>query len=695
MWMETKHTVCRLCSACCPVVVQLRKGKLICAERKRAVPLEEAWECPKLKAAQDIIYSPERLMEPLIKAGRGDRTEWKAVSWERALNFCSDRLEEIKRKYGAESICWMRGMAADWGAPWDYAVRFMHALGSPNVIGNGAVCHVARELAHCCTYGAMSSPDYKNSTCIVLWGKNERNTNPAGYESILYAKDRGTRLIVIDPIKTELASLADIWLQVKPGGDGLLAMSMIHVILQEELFDSHFVDEWTVGFQSLDQAVANYSPEKVAGRIWLDPEEIRESARLYANTKPACLTEGNGLDMHVNVSQNTRAVCILRALTGNIDRKGGDLLPQAVATRDIQLKDRVDKDIEPIGHKYSLFNRFHKTRGNHSLSSIVDAILEGKPYPIKALIIQASNPKVTMANSARFLRALEKLDFIVVMDLFQTQTCEHADLILPVTTPFEKTQLNLKAMSNPIVLQNQVIAWAGNSRPDWKIIFDLGKKMGYAEDFPWNTAEEAINYQLEPSGVTVDMLRDCPDGFFLEETAYEKYTKGGFNTPTGKVEFYSESYEKKGYPPIPAFAEDEENHLSYFEEREYYPFLGISGARPNSFVHSQFRNIPSLLKNEPEPVVDIHPEDAERKGIRDGDEVTIKTANGSIQMRARVSDIVHPRAIRVAWGWGELDLKHNLNRLTDDSNRDPISDTPSNRCFMCDVFKTMKGSRTK
>ena len=468
-------------------------------------------------------------------------------------------------------------------------------------------------------------------------------------------------------------------------------MSMIQVIISEELYDRNFTREWTVGFDEIQKAAQDYVPERVAAKIWLEPEQIREAAGLYAKIKPACVIDGNGLDMHVNVFQNTRSICILRALTGNLDRKGGDLLPKPIPTEDMQLKERFPNDIVPISFRYPLFNKFHKTRGDHALSSVVDAILTEKPYPIKALIIQASNPVVTMANSSRFLRALEKLDFIVVIDLLMTRTAQCAHLILPTTTCFEKTQLNLGHMSrNDVFLQNQVIDWVGETWPDWKITFELAKKMGYGKEFPWTTVEEAIDYQLRPSGISVEMLRKNPDGITYEETSYEKYSHNGFSTRSGKVELYSQILKEHGYPPSPTFHQDEENRLSFYTERARFPLVGISGARPSSFVHSQFRNIPSLLAVEREPLVDMHPEDAEMRKIADGDRVRVETPHGRILMKARVSPVVRPGSIRIAWGWGECNPDCNLNDITDDGERDPVTGTPSNRSFMCNVVGEIK-----
>jgi anaerobic selenocysteine-containing dehydrogenase len=305
-FMEKKNTICHLCSACCPVIIYLKNNKIIRVERKSNNKTIENYSCPKIKAATQIIYSPDRLKKPMIKKKRNGKSFWQEVSWETALNNISKKLNLLKNEYGPESICWLRGQASDWGAVWHYTNRLMNVFGSPNTIGNGSVCHAARNANHVFTYGAMTSPDYINSNCIIVWGRNDRDSKPSLYEEIVHSKEKGTKIIVIDPVKTKLASMADIWLQIKPGYDGRLAMSMIHVIISENLYDQDFVRDWTIGFDKLKDIASHYVPEKIANAMWLNPEEIRKSARLYAKIKPACIGDGNGIDMHLNVSQTSR-----------------------------------------------------------------------------------------------------------------------------------------------------------------------------------------------------------------------------------------------------------------------------------------------------------------------------------------------------------------------------------------------------
>jgi anaerobic selenocysteine-containing dehydrogenase len=683
-----KPTVCRLCSSCCPVEVEVVHSRLVAAERRSPLPPEERWPCAKLQAAGEIVHSPDRLKKPLIREEGGPRGKFRETSWDEALDLVAARFRHFKALYGAQSVCWLRGMAADWGAPWDYANRLMNAFGSPNSVGNGSVCHVARDMAHVYTYGAMTLPQITASRCILVWGKSDPDTNPTATEAILSARKQGAKLIVVDPIRTKLASLADIWLQAKPGHDGPLAMAMIREIIAAGRHDADFVREWTVGFDELKKAVEPFAPRRIAADIWLEPTAVADAACLYATTKPACIIDGNGLDMQLNTFQDTRAVCILRALTGNVDVPGGDFIPQPVPARNIQLRERLPQGVQPVTRDYPLFNTFHPTWGLNAQSCLIDAILDEAPYAVRMLVVQSGNPAVTMTDSNRVRKALEKLEFLVVLDPFMTRTAEFAHVVLPAASCFEKTQLNRSSLRNNLVmLQDQVMEWQGESWPDWKIVFELGRRLGLERDFPWRTAEEAIDYQLEPSGITVAKLRENPMGIEASKTTYRKYLTEGFATPSGKVEIASERLREQGYEAVPYLKGWQGNPISFADRSCEFPMIGISGARTGQFTHSQFHTITSLLKREPEGYADLHPGDASALAIASGDLLKIETPRGHIGVRARISDVVHPGAVRIAWCWGGSNPDMNLNNLTDDDARNPVTGTPSNRSFMCRVEK--------
>ncbi|MGE4561070.1 MAG: molybdopterin-dependent oxidoreductase, partial [Desulfobulbus sp.] len=316
------------------------------------------------------------------------------------------------------------------------------------------------------------------------------------------------------------------------------------------------------------------------------------------------------------------------------------------------------------------------------------AILEEKPYPLKMVVVQSGNPLVTMADSTRTRTAFTRIETLVVIDMFMTETAKLADVILPASSCFEKTQLNRSSIrNNPMFLQNAVIAPVGESWPDWKIVFELGRRLGLAQDFPWQTAEEAIDFQLEPAGVSVADLRANGKGLRIEELRYEKYREQAFKTPSGKIEFFSSRLADAGFCGVPFAKGWGPDPISFTGQSETYPVLGISGSRDIRFTNSQYRTIPSLLKAGAGAVVDIHPDDAGAQGFAEGDRIAIETPKGSIEMTARLSTTVRPGMVRLAWGWGDYDPKANLNSLTEDDIRNPISGTSTSRSFMCRLRK--------
>jgi anaerobic selenocysteine-containing dehydrogenase len=293
-----------------------------------------------------------------------------------------------------------------------------------------------------------------------------------------------------------------------------------------------------------------------------------------------------------------------------------------------------------------------------------------------------------MADSTRTRAAFAKLETLVVIDLFMTETARLADVVLPASSCFEKTQLNRSSIrNNPMFLQDAVIPPVGDSWPDWKIVFELGRRLGLNEEFPWQTAEEAIDYQLAPAGVTVEQLRANGKGLRIEAMRYEKYREQPFKTPSGKVEFFSSRLAEAGFSGTPFANGLGADPISFADQSADYPILGVSGSRDIRFTNSQFRAIPSLLKSGVGCVVDIHPDDATLQNIAEGDRIGIETPKGAVEMTARIATVVRPGMVRLAWGWGDYDPRGNLNALTEDDVRGPVSGTSTSRSFMCRLRK--------
>ncbi|NMB35223.1 MAG: molybdopterin-dependent oxidoreductase [Firmicutes bacterium] len=682
---ETKviTTTCRLCPVGCGMNVHVKDNKVLKVRGLPEDPRTKGRLCAKGSRVLDILYAPDRLLNPLRRKGERGAGHWEEISWAEALDEIHSKIVGYKEEFGARSISLFRGQASDWGATWLYAFRFMNALGSPNTSVTSHLCYTPRAVAHTLSYGGYAEPDYANTDCILVWGANPTNSHeraPFGAQ-MFSAKKRGAKLIVIDPLYTKMAANADIWLQIKPGTDMALALGMLKIIIDEDLYAHEYVEKWTVGFEELKKHVQDYPLDKVAAITELPAEKIEEVARLYATTRKACIFDGNGLDQQIGVIQTVRSLCILRAITGHIEVKGSDCFPDTLSlkSRDLKLLENLPQDIEPIGGRTLWYNM----TGNIPMPALADTILTGRPYPVKAIIVQGGNPVVTMANTPRMIEALKKIEFSVVMDVFMTRTAQLADIVLPAANFLEYTNLTgyPGMRTNFPTVQQQTVEPRGQAWPDWKLWFELGKRISPTH-FPWRTVEEAIDYQLEPTGFGVKQLKGH---IVVIPKRYEKFKSNGFFTPSKKIELYSQRMLDFGHDPLPVFKNPYE--CPERTPNEEYPFSGINWTISDYYMHSQHRNIPSLRERDPEPLVYLNPEDARKKGIAEGDMVKITSPHGSIEQRCKIADKLTPGYVAISWGWGDIMPEAGANELIGDSLRDEISETTSNRLFICNIEK--------
>ncbi|MCK4733109.1 MAG: molybdopterin-dependent oxidoreductase, partial [Methanophagales archaeon] len=326
-----------------------------------------------------------------------------------------------------------------------YLSRLANLIGTPNISTPNLVCHVPRIfLQFYFDFGAVVPPDVANTSLIIIWGGNPEVTNKPQQIAIDKARERGAKLIVIDPRATAYADEADLHAQLRPGTDGALALGMLNVIINEELYDTEFVEEWTNGFEKLKKFVQDYPPEKVEEITGVSAETIREIARMYATTKPACISPRNALDQHTNASCAIRTINILMAITGNLDVKGGNIiaLPVLMGLNDVSLSEKLPPEAlkKKIGVDRCLISRILHMFPTAATPALWNAIIHGKPYPIKAMFVMAANPVLTCANSKVVEEALRKLDFLAVADIFMTPTAELADIVIPACAFLEKTR---------------------------------------------------------------------------------------------------------------------------------------------------------------------------------------------------------------------------------------------------------------
>jgi len=650
----------------------------------------KGYVCPKGLASLERIYHPQRLLYPMKRKGDRGEGRWEKISWDSALDYAADTIMKMKEKFGPESIAF--AMGAPKGLEYLFTMRLANLLGTPNLATTGSVCHWPRELMGKFTCGFLPVPDYENPTrCILLWGSNPFHTNEEGILGIHLKRsldNASTKLIVIDPYETEIAKKADLWLQIRPGTDDLLALAFLNVIIHENLYDMDFVKQWTIGFDALRESIETYSPDRVSKWTWIPEEKIRQAARLYAESSPAVLHWGNALDNNgFNTSQTCRSIVILMAVTGNLDAPGGNVqqtVPPVMSLRKFMATDVSTSNLKKeFCSYYGISPRLPFIPG----SLMIETILKKLPYAIKSLIVQGSNPLITYAGSQNVFRAIKTLDWLIVSEIFMTPTAALADLVLPAATNMEFDDIGLYGLPHGYVqARPKIIEPQGECWSDIKIVNEMGKRLGFRKYF-WEDTAQCLEEILAPSGMNYKQFSQV--GILEGEKKYYKYREVGFRTPSGKVEIRSSILERDGYAPVP-FA-----HVP--DDRDQVFPLVMTSAKSRYFFHSAYRQLASLRKKHGKPKVIVHPKTAFEYKITSGDTVDVVTPYGRIHLEAAISEKLQPSVVKVDYGWwfperGEKSLfgwtESNINLLTSGSHPfDPVLGTTPLRSIPCRIEK--------
>jgi thiosulfate reductase/polysulfide reductase chain A len=694
---EELKSTCKMDHSGCGVLVHTEEGRVTRVEGNPQCPINQGTMCAKGLASIQQAYHPDRLKHPLKRAGERGEGKWKRISWDEALDTIARRLNEIKKEHGAEAVCFGKGTGRNEKF---LLYRLANLFGTPNFLDMGYVCYLPRVHATQITcggpreWGTVVVPDYDHGPkCIVLWGSQIGITNVDGLcgAKFLKAWGRGARLIVVDPRFTSFASKADLWLQIRPGTDAALALGMLNVIVQEGLYDEEFVENWTVGFDKLAKRVQDYSVEKVSDITWIPAEKIKKAARMYATLKPACMQWGVALEHNINAFQNMRSLLILMGVTGNIDVPGGNVFWVTVPLKRPELWDA----LSPQQAAKRLGADKFKVLGMLPIPclhppTLFRAILTGRPYSVKALILFASNALSTHPNAKEVMKALRAIDFFVVVDIFMTPTAEIADIVLPAATWLERDEIQFNPPTGWCVPVRQKAMETGECWSDWKIILELIKRLGLES----KDLYEFIDETLSPANVNFIQLKE--KGWITAPMRYRKYETDGFpGTPSGRFEIYSTTLENWGYDPLPSHVEPPESPVGTPKLAEQYPLILITGGRLPVFFHSEHRQIPWLREIAPHPSVEIHPEAAENLGVREGDWVFIESPRGRCKMKAKLTLGIDPRVVHAEHGWWfpeRLDPEHgvwesNINMLTDNEPCDCFTGSNPLRALLCKVYK--------
>jgi anaerobic selenocysteine-containing dehydrogenase len=694
--MIVKTYCARMDHGGCGILAYVENGKILKIEGDPDSPLSRGAMCPKGLAQLERMNHPDRLTYPLKRTGQRGEGKWAKISWDEALGTLATKIRETIRDEGERTVCFAQGTPK--GLEFFLMLRLANLLHIPNVTGPGSVCHVPREAASNLTCGFFPIPDYDHEpACVVVWGSNLFQTNEEGIlgSQLRLALDRGAKLIAIDPRKTGIASRADLWLQPRPGTDLALALGILKVIVDRELYDKTFVENWMIGFPDLIEHLKQYPLDRVSEITWVPSDRIAEAACLYSQSRPACIQWGNALEQNRNSFQCARALLMLMAITGNLDAPGGNVSRDAPPILRpgplVQSKKFPDKKAKIMGTEFRLATKM----GFVPPQLIVGAILSGSPYPIRFMYIQGGNPLLSYANARETFQAMKRLSFLAVSEIFLTPTAQLADIVLPAATNFEFDDIGHYGLPHGFILARpRIVDPPGECRSDLKILNELGKRLGYGGDF-WKDTRECLDEILRPAGITYDDFKSL--GILKGDWKYHGYEKNGFHTPSGKVEVYCQRLKEWGYDPLPTYQEPPESPLSTPELLKEYPLVFTSAKDP-SYFHSSGRNLDSLRKISPEPTLLMHAQTASRLMIDEGDWVSIETKRGTIRQKAKLTQEIDPRVVVLSFGWWfperkDLELsgwkESNLNILTDSGPPyDPAVGSTSLRAVLCRIQKS-------
>ncbi len=712
--MKEKKGLCGICNAGCWVVASYDKnGRIVKVRADEDSPF--GMICKIGEHSPDIIYSRDRILHPLIRKGEKGDQVFEKISWDDALGIVVEKLNTIKKKFGPEAAAIYTGVGSfeqsicDVYQPRKVAVSSANSIlfpyGSPNTMGVGALCYVSYGMiAPHVTMGQMfinMFSEIENSELIVVWGTNPAtDLPPIDIYRILKARQRKAEVVVIDPRKTMTVKLTGAeWIPIRPGTDGALALGLCQVLIQEELYDTAFVEHWTHGFEEFASYVQHYRPEVVEHITGIPSAQIVNLARRIARAKGVSQLMYTGLEYANSGVQNIRATLVLWALAGQLDVPGGLCFNMKENHFPINREKNIANPDRGPRLGRNKFPVYIKYRDEAHAIALPESVLNGKPYRIRLLMILGSSIITSWPNPDIWKKTLNALDFLVCINRQLTADCAYADLVLPATTYYEN--FSYMTYGSVFKIRERMIPPLGEARPDVIILAELARKLGYGHLYP-QTETELISDVLRNSGFSLEDIQKS-DGAVSIETRmmeYRKWEKGllrddgkkGFNTPSGKFEIASSILEEYGYDAIPRYTEPKEGPLTQPALYEKYPLIFNSGARIRSSFHTQHHHIKKLQKDRPEPAVTINSQDARERNIKMGDMVWIKTKRGSVKMRALVTDDIVRGAIDANHsGGGPLGSRvwqqANINTLTDLDNVDPISGFPVYKSLLCEVIK--------
>ena len=672
------HAACpHDCPDACGVLITVEDGRATKIQGDPAHPVTRGFLCAKVARYLDRVYSPERVLYPARRVGpKGPGARWERLSWAAALDEICERFRRISQEFGSEAILpysYGGTLGVLNGGGMDR--RFFHRLGASQLARN--ICSKAGEAGLISVLGRKlgTEPEqFAHSRYIIAWGANIHGNNVHLWPFIEEARRQGAKLVVIDPYKTRTARCADWYLPIHPGTDVALALGLMHVIIRENLYDADYVARYTLGFSQLRDRATEYPPERVAAITGISGEDVVRLARGYAGTRPAAIRMNYGVQRSENGGTAVRAIAMLPCLIGSWKEVGGGLQLSTSGAYPLRRDsvERPDLMQAALGRPARTINMVEI---GHALTALADP-------PVQAVFVYNSNPVAVAPDHNRVVRGFAREDlFTVVHEQFLTDTTDYADIVLPATTFFEHKELQTAYGHYYLQVSEQAIEPLGECRSNFQLFSDLARGMGFTEDCFRETVDEAIDSTLDlahPWLAGIDRARLEREGHVrlnfhhrdkgapseTQPAPFLPFADGGFPTPSGKAEFYSESLVAKGLDPVVAFVAPAESRHS--SGAYSYP-LELLARKADNFLNTTFTNLPAMQQMEDRQVLEMAAADAEPRGIRDGDRVRVFNGRGEIELTARVNGSVSPGVVAAHLDWAKLSPQgRNINVLTSD-----------------------------
>jgi len=679
------HAACpHDCPDACGVLITIDDGRSTKIQGDPEHPVTRGFLCAKVAKYLDRVYSPERLLYPMRRkagapkgpCGAGTREIFERITWNEALDEIAQRLQRIISESGPEAILpysYGGTLGALNGASMDR--RFFHRMGASQL--DRTICSSAGEEGLKSVIGVKlgTEPEqFAHSRYIIAWGANIHGNNVHLWPFIEEARSNGAKLVVIDPYRTRTAKCADWYLPINPGTDAALALGLMHVIIGENLYDADYVSCYTVGFEDLRTRAQEYPPEKVARWTGISAADIRQLAREYATVRPSVIRVNYGIQRSERGGMSMRAVTMLPCLIGSWQEIGGGLQLSLSGSYGLnrpalEMPELMEK---ALGRPARIVNMVQLGTALNSLDS----------PPIRALFVYNSNPAAVCPNHNEVIRGLKRTDlFTVVHEQFFTDTTDYADIVLPATTFFEHKDLQAAYGHYYVQVSNQAMEPVGECRSNVEMFRALAERMGFDDDCFRETVDSMIDRALDSpnpwlKGITRERLEREPHirlNFSTNhggaDAPFLPFAQGNFPTPSGKAEFYSESLKNRGLDPVVAFTPPEESR--YGNKAAGFP-LELLARKPDNHLNSTFSNLPTVRRMEPLlRKLEMHPLDAQARGIRDGDNVRVFNPRGEIVLQAMIDGTVPAGVVAARLDWARFGTGgRNINVLTSEKLTD-------------------------